>query len=136
MPKKKVEEFLRKYNMDCGSIDISKTCELFIEEMQKGLAGKDSSLKMIPTYIDIGNKISVNEPVIVMDAGGTNFRIACIYFDKDRKPVIDNIARHHMPGTKEIIGKDEFFETICEYMVPVLNKSDNISFCFSRCYTL
>lgn len=129
--KDKVNSFLRKYGMHYESIDIESNCREFINEMDSGLKGKDSSLKMIPTYIGLGKDIPIDEPVIVMDAGGTNFRVATVYFDKDKKPVIENFKLYSMPGTNGEIGKEEFFETIAEYMEPVLDKSNKIGFCFS-----
>lgn len=117
--------------MDYASIDINQGCQEFIEEMNKGLKGSESSLKMIPTYIAMEKEIPVKEPVIVMDAGGTNFRVAVAYFDKNKEPVIEDYNMYPMPGTAGEIGKEEFYNTIAGYLKPVLNRSNKISFCFS-----
>lgn len=129
--KEKVKKFLEKYRMDHENVDIGQNCNIFIEEMEKGLMGKASSLKMIPTYITMDRDIPEGEPVIVMDAGGTNFRVASVYFDSNKKPVIEDFRLYSMPGTKGEITKEEFFDTVTEYMKPVLNKSNKIGFCFS-----
>jgi len=129
--KSRVSSFLKKYGMDYESIDMEKNCRVFMEEMENGLCGKKSSLKMIPTYISMGRDIPKDEPVIVMDAGGTNFRVAVVYFDKDIKPVIEDFKLYSMPGTKGLITKEVFFETIAGYIKPVLNRSNKIGFCFS-----
>lgn len=126
-----VKEFLEKTGMDFESIDIEKNCERFIEEMKNGLSGSGSSLRMIPTYISAGSRIPVNEKVIVLDAGGTNFRVSVVRFDDQRKAVIESFKKYPMPGTDGPVTKDEFFAKIVEYMAPVLNKSDKIGFCFS-----
>ena len=129
--KEKVEKFLRKYEMDYGSVDMDTNCQTFVEEMQKGLNAEESSLLMIPTYISMDSEIPLNEPVIVIDAGGTNFRVAVVYFDNDKKPVIEDFKVYSMPGTKGELSKDEFFDTMAGYIQPVLNRSSKIGFCFS-----
>lgn len=129
--KERVKKFLKKYRMNHETIDIGQNCNIFIEEMENGLMGKVSSLKMIPTYITMDRDIPEGEPVIVMDAGGTNFRVASVYFDNNKKPVIEDFKLYSMPGTKGEITKEEFFDTVTEYIKPVLNKSNKIGFCFS-----
>lgn len=129
--KQKVNEFLKKYGMDHESIDMEKNCKIFMEEMDKGLEGKKGSLEMIPTYITMSSEIPAQEPVIVMDAGGTNFRVAVVYFDHDKKPVIEDFKNYPMPGTHGEITKEEFFDKVVEYLKPVINKSNKIGFCFS-----
>lgn len=129
--KRKVDEFFKKFEMSYESMDMEENCKIFMEEMENGLSGNKSSLKMIPTYISMEREIPVEEPVIVMDAGGTNFRVAAVYFDKDKKPVIEDFKLYPMPGTKGGVTKEEFFKTIARYMEPVLGKSKKIGFCFS-----
>jgi len=127
----KVESFLRKYGMDPKVISIERTCKAFHKEMEKGLAGRRSSLAMLPTYIEIGRPIPRDEPVIVMDAGGTNFRAATVFFGSDGKPVIENFKLSSMPGVKGEVGKKKFFSTMASYIEHVVDKSRNIGFCFS-----
>lgn len=126
-----VENFLKKYNMHYDDIDLNKCCKEFIDEMNKGLEGKDSSLMMLPTYISIEGDVPTNKPIIVMDAGGTNFRVAVVYFNENKAPIIGDFNIYPMPGTKGAISKEEFFNTIADYLMPVINKSDRIGFCFS-----
>ncbi len=127
----RVIDFYKKYEMDFEDIDMEKCCNIFLEEMEKGLAGEGSSLKMIPTYIEVDREIPINEPVIVLDAGGTHFRVATVYFDKKRKPVIENLRLHPMPGSNMKISKKTFFEIIAGYTEAVINISQNVGFCFS-----
>jgi hexokinase len=129
--KDKVKLFLKDSQMYHKDIDMDMCCDIFIQEMQAGLEGRESSLAMIPTYVEVGKDIPVGKPVIVLDAGGTNFRIAKVYFNDLGKPVIENFKQNPMPGIDKKIGKDEFFETIVRYMTDVANLSSNIGFCFS-----
>lgn len=127
----KVRRFLKDNGMFHEDIDMDKFCDVFTEEMHKGLAGPDSSLAMIPTYIEVGRDIPASEPVIVLDAGGTNFRVAAVHFDRLGKPVIENFVQNPMPGLDKEAGKEEFFATIVEYMTGVVDASESIGFCFS-----
>lgn len=129
--RQKVDTFLCLHEMHYKNIDIEQSVRTYIDEMDKGLKGQESSLMMIPTYIKMERDITVDKPVIVIDAGGTNFRRAVVYFGKDKKPVIENLKVYPMPGTKGAITKEEFFETVAGYIEPILDRSNKISFCFS-----
>ncbi|HEX2946008.1 MAG TPA: hexokinase [Clostridia bacterium] len=128
--RKKAEEFLKKYGMNPADVDLDRNCDIFVREMQNGLDGS-GSLLMIPTYIGIEKELPVNEPIIAVDAGGTNFRVAVVHFDENRKPVIEDFKLYPMPGTKGEISKEEFFETMADYIQPVIDRSNKISFSFS-----
>ena len=129
--KDKVRRFLKDNEMYYEDIDMDACCDIFIEEMQAGLEGRDSSLAMIPTYIEVGRDIPAAKPVIVLDAGGTNFRVATVYFDETGKSVIENFIQKPMPGLDKEAGKKEFFGTIVKYMTDVINVSSSVGFCFS-----
>jgi hexokinase len=129
--RKNVSRFLKKNAMAPEDIDIENYCTLFIEEMQKGLAGHNSSLEMIPTYIEVGREVPINQPVIVIDAGGANFRVATVYFNNEKNPVIENFNKYPMPGTKGKLSTQEFFNMMAGYLKDVVEKSSNIGFCFS-----
>jgi hexokinase len=129
--KQKVTDFLTQHHMSYETIDMEEYCHIFLEEMTNGLAGKKSSLQMIPTYIEVEREIPINEPVIVLDAGGTNFRVATVYFDEEGEPVIEHFNRYPMPGVHEEVTKDRFFQIITGYLNDVVYTSHNIGFCFS-----
>ena len=129
--REKVKGFIEKYGMGYENIDLKHHCNIFIKEMKKGLEGDKSSLKMIPTYISMSRDIPTEEPVIVIDAGGTNFRTAVVYFDRNKIPVIEDFRLYPMPGTQGEVDQDEFFETIAGYIKPLVHRSSKIGFCFS-----
>jgi hexokinase len=129
--KQNVIRFLGKYQMDYLDVDFDKNVGAFLKEMEKGLAGKKSTLDMIPTYIEVEVEVPRNKRVIVADAGGTNFRVATVYFDDQKKPVIEGLHLFRMPGVQHEIGKDEFFKIMAGYLKDVIGTSVNIGFCFS-----
>ncbi|ORX23785.1 hexokinase [Thermoanaerobacterium sp. PSU-2] len=129
--KEKVTIFLKKYGMHYEDINVDRSIDDFIKEMEKGLNGEeDTSLKMLCTYISLQENVPLNEPVIVIDAGGTNFRRAVVTFN-GIKAIIEDFKTYDMPGTKGEITSDEFFNTIAEYIEPIIHKSSKIGFCFS-----
>jgi hexokinase len=129
--RRKVNGFLSQQGLFYGDVDMAKTCEAFLKEMDRGLAGRKSSLAMLPTYLDIERKIARNKPVIVMDAGGTNFRVATVIFRPEGGVVVENFRVYPMPGIKKEVGRDEFFGTMAGYVAEVLDTSRNVGFCFS-----
>lgn len=127
----KAKHFLKVHKMTAANINSKELVDSFLTEMKSGLAGKESSLLMIPTYIEADNKLVANEQVIAIDAGGTNFRVAKIYFDENMKLVTENIQHNKMPAVDKEFSKKEFFDTLAEYLKDFKNISDKIGFCFS-----
>jgi hexokinase len=128
---KKSEKFLKEHRMRADDINIQQVVEIFTSEMLKGLEGTESSLRMIPTYIEAENEFLYDVPVVAIDAGGTNFRAARVVFNKNGKLEISNIVNARMPGLEGEISKAEFFQTIAGYVKALAEKSDRIGFCFS-----
>ncbi len=127
----KAQQFLKSHKMTASDIDIQELVNAFLTDMKNGLEGKESSLLMLPTYIEAEGAVKPNEPVVAIDAGGTNFRAAKIYFDENLKLVTENIQLNKMPAVDEELSKKEFFDTFAGYMEPYKNESDKIGFCFS-----
>lgn len=127
----RVREFLEKYGMYHEDLSIQKTCDVFLDDMANGLAGEDSSLAMLPTYLDIERELPQDKPVIVMDAGGTNFRVATIRFQNEGTPEIADFRVFPMPGVKKEVSKEHFFGVMAGYIADIVDKSNHIGFCFS-----
>lgn len=126
-----VDKFLKRHRLREEDIDIDNLVELFNEEMINGLAGKKSSLRMIPTYIEAENEFRKDTDVLAIDAGGTNFRSALIRFTSDGKIEKSEIDVLGMPGLEKEISSKEFFGTIASYIKPLADKTESIGFCFS-----
>ena len=130
-PRSRVKEFLSSQGMYHGDIKIQETCDVFLAEMDKGLAGRKGSLAMLPTYIGTERELPRDEPVIVMDAGGTNFRVATVTFRQVGQPEISDFKVFPMPGIAAEVGSDEFFGTMAGYVKGIAGRSPNVGFCFS-----
>jgi len=129
--KQKAIDFLRAYQMDPLDVDFESNLEAFSDQMARGLAGQLSTLDMIPTFLEAVNEIPVNQRVIVADAGGTNFRVATVYFDQNKKAVIENLQKFSMPAMDRQLSSREFFDAMAGYFRDVIAASEKIGFCFS-----
>ncbi|MGL6174937.1 MAG: hexokinase family protein [Cellulosilyticaceae bacterium] len=126
-----IKAFLSKYGMNHEAINMTQECGKFIEEMKRGLEGNDSSLEMIPTYLTVSDEIKTQTKAVVIDAGGTNFRVGTVEFDQDMQVHINDFAKYQMPGIQEELSKEAFFKTMVEYTQEVAIKATDIGFCFS-----
>ena len=127
----KTQKFLKAHKLLAAELDMKSITDDFILEMKNGLDGKGGSLMMIPTYISAEGKINPNEPVVAIDAGGTNFRVVKMSFDQDMNLVTENLQQRKMPAVDEELSKKEFFATLAAYLNEYKDISEKIGFCFS-----
>lgn len=125
-----IRAFLAAHGMEPESIDLRKACALFKDEMRRGLAGESSSLKMIPTYLRAGSSLPAGRPVAVIDAGGTNFRTALVSYAADGFSV-SRLSVCEMPGVRSPVEWDDFIDFTAERIIPLLDRTDTVGFCFS-----
>jgi hexokinase len=124
-------DFLRKHHLRASDVDIDKLVQSFTVEMINGLEGKESSLRMIPTYIEADNEFLTEVPVLAIDAGGTNFRTSLIQFNRQGKLELGEISGSRMPGLEGEISGKQFFREMAQIVKPLADKTDRIGFCFS-----
>lgn len=115
------------------TVDADAMLAEFDRQMDAGLAGReDTSLAMLPSYVSMGRSVPVNTPVLVLDAGGTNLRVAVVWFDERGTPRLEDFRKYRMPGTE---GRDlsaaEFFGSLAERLRPVIDRAGAVGFCFS-----
>ena len=127
----KANEFLASHQMRAEDFDLNELVEIFTDHMNKGLTKTPASLMMLPTYIEAENEFQMEKPVIAIDAGGTNFRTAIVYFNKQRELIIDQLKNYSMPGVEKEISKEEFFDEMASYLDGYAEQSGQIGFCFS-----
>ena len=126
------EEFLESNGLATATLDRAALIAAFQKEMEAGLAGEPSSLKMIPTYTSPYGEITKDVPVTVLDAGGTNLRAGRVRFDEAGKPVTEALQKRRMPGT---LGRDtsaeEMFRAFAELALTVALDADRACIAFS-----
>ena len=123
--------FLKENGFNVEGIDRAALLATFMEEMDAGLAGKPSSLMMIPSFITIDKPVKTNKPVVVLDAGGTNLRTAVVTIDASGKASIGSFFKRPMPGTTGELSAEAFYDAFADFLMPVVAMSDTIGFCFS-----
>ena len=124
------EEFLEENNFTVAEkIDRQAMIATFLSEMEKGLKGEPSSLRMIPTYVGVNGKIPQGAKAAVLDAGGTNFRSAVVSIP----PTIEDKMNQPMPGAKSDVTEDEFYGSFGEGLKRVAPKATvkKYGWCFS-----
>lgn len=126
-----VDDHLRSRGIHADALDMESLTAQFLAEMGRGLEGGPSSLRMIPTYVEVDGSPPNGPPVVVLDAGGTNFRVATVRFDSTGAPRVERLQRFEMPGVREPLGARAFFERIVRYVEGNVDESDRIGFCFS-----
>ncbi len=103
------EEFLRKHDMFYAQMPLEELVERYMSEMDAGLRGEKSSLYMLPSYIPVGTEPLRGESVLVLDAGGTNFRAGRVHFDLQGRPAVERLKKRRMPGTEGGLDADAMF---------------------------
>ena len=132
----KVAAFAGRHGFSVNGPDISAVIDALLYDMQAGLntgaaAGMPSSQEMIPTWMNPPETAPKNQSVIVIDAGGTNFRACSVSFDADGKPSINQLKKSSMPGIEREFSKKEFFDTVAANLDHLKGASSKIGFCFS-----
>ena len=121
-----MQQYITEMGLEYSQKQFDACLTAFVSEMERGLAGGASSLKMIPAYLDAQAPPSDGGPVIAVDMGGTNLRIALIEWKNSRMHFLDR-RQYPMPGTQGNLERSEFFEQIAEYLL-----SDSGSKCSHR----
>ncbi len=124
-------EFLRKHELGQEYVDQDKLVSFILDEMENGLAGRKSSLRMIETHAMCPDRIIRNEKAVVLDAGGTNFRSCLVSFDSEGKPEISSFCRTAMPGAEREVSANEFYSAFADGIGRFYGETDRVGFCFS-----
>lgn len=133
-----VNAFMSRHGFSVNGPDINSVIDGFLWDMEKGLAvgngnldSMDATEDMIPTFSMPPKESPKNKKVIVIDAGGTNFRSCLVTFDENGSASISNLEKTKMPGIEKELSKKDFFSKIAENLDHLKNMADSIGFCFS-----
>ena len=124
------EEFLQSGGFVLAAdIDRQGMISTFLGEMEKGLKGEESSLRMIPAYVGVNGKIPSGSKAAVLDAGGTNFRSAVVSIP----PRVEDRVNQPMPGSRDEVSEEEFYQAFAAELKRVAPKAtvDKFGWCFS-----
>lgn len=125
-------EFVKKHGMEYRDIQIGELLDTYLEEMQRGLDGEGGSLLMLPSYVNTAGSVQRGSPVVAVDAGGTNLRIALIEFDVSGECVfLSEIKKLKMPGVGEDIDADVFFNRLSGWLLPYMKRACEVAVSFA-----
>ncbi len=128
---REIDEFLLQTGMHPDLIDMAWQTDAFRKEIRLGLRDNASSLPMLPTYLTTDGSLPQNEPVLVIDAGGTNLRLARVTFMEGSDPRIESLYQGKMPGSSHPLTREEYLNEMVEILKPHLNGDTLIGYCFS-----
>jgi hexokinase len=123
--------FLRASGMCPDDLDAEREVRAFLAEMDLGLVGSPSSLRMLPTFIEVDRDVPHGRPVLAIDAGGTNLRVAVIEVGADGKASLTAFRRERMPGTAGEISSRDFFAALAGSIRDLVPHAQSIGFSFS-----
>lgn len=134
----KASAFLGRHGFSAAGYDVNTVINGLLYDMKTGLAeGNGSKVPMaaaedmIPTWGMPPAESPKNQKVIVIDAGGTNFRSCLVTFDANGIASISELEKTSMPGIERELSKKEFFDAIANNLEHLKDKADRIGFCFS-----
>lgn len=125
-----VSAFLSRHNF-VQHIDLNSFMDALLCDMNNGINGRASDEDMIRTWVNPPEQSVSGKKVIVIDAGGTNFRSCLVTFDGSGIPSISNLEKTSMPGIEKELSFKEFFDKFAENLEHLKNQADSIGFCFS-----
>jgi hexokinase len=127
--KQKVLEALSKLDLEISDKDFGKYVDSFIKDLKDGLAGKSSSLKILPSFIKFPNQIPNQERIAVLAAGKVtlskgNFQVS------GEKSKVYGVMGYPMPGLGKELTIEGYFHQIINDARDVLRNCNKIGFCF------
>lgn len=124
-----LQQFIAKYQLSPDTIDGSGCLEALLEQMKEGLAGR-GNIPMIPSYLPLDIQPEVGVPCCVLDAGGTNLRIARAEFQSREDCVLTGLTKVPMPGTAAELSAKEFYGQLADFS-RATGSHQRIGLCFS-----
>ena len=128
----RVLAFLRKYDAAPGQLDTQALTDAMLAAMQRGLRGEAGGLPMLPAYLAPHGHITApkDKRVAVIDAGGTNFRVATVHYEFGQ-PILEDERTLPMPGSEQDADWMDFIRLAADALEPLLDRVTQIGVCFS-----
>ena len=124
-----IRDFIAMHGLSPESIDGEKSLALVAEKMEQGLAGR-GNIPMIPSYLPLDIPAAAGRECCVLDAGGTNLRVAKARFTAEGQCGFDGYLKTYMPGTRGALSFGEFYGTLADF-VRGTGCVDRVGLCFS-----
>ena len=122
--------FLARHGMDAGGMELAALRALWLDAMERGLRGEESSMHMLPAFVRPDCTGRDGDPVLVMDAGGTNLRTALVRLGPRGVETL-YFSKTAMPGSAGPLTADEFFRAMALQLLPIADRAPRACLCFS-----
>lgn len=126
-------DFLASIGFIADGSNNEEIAAAFDAEIRAALEGRPSSLRMLPAELGSDIRLVANKAAVI-DAGGTNLRVAEVEIDaKGADPVFRNVRKSFMPGTRGRLTAKEFHQAIGREVESVFAADgvDRLGYCFS-----
>ena len=126
-------EFLSSIGFIADGSNNEDIASAFDAEIRAALEVRASSLRMLPAELGSDIRLVANKAAVI-DAGGTNLRVAEVEIGTDgSEPVFRNVRKTFMPGTHGRLTADAFHAAIAREAEAVFAAEgvDRLGYCFS-----
>ena len=126
-------EFLSSIGFIADGSNNEDIAAAFDAEIRVALEGRASSLRMLPAELGSDIRLVANKAAVI-DAGGTNLRVAEVEIGTDgSEPVFRNVRKTFMPGTHGRLTAEAFHAAIAREAEAVFAAEgvDRLGYCFS-----
>jgi len=122
---------MKKNIFELDTCQLKEIALALKKRIATGLEKKGEEILAIPTYITPRTDIK-NEKVLVLDLGGTNYRVAVVDF-KDGKPTIHPENGYKIKlSSKALANRDQLFKEITDPIAQLdLTGVTKVGYCFS-----
>lgn len=124
-------QYLKSKKLSIEAFDFEACVAEIKTSMEKSLYTNDGGLPMLPAFVKPSSLIKFDEPVLVIDAGGTNVRVAKLSFNQEGEADFSYLKTFPMPGSLGKSSKLEFLDCLIDHMLPALGDIKRLGFCFS-----
>ena len=126
------DEFFARHNFKNVMITdalVKEMTDAFTQD--KATKDRGRGPDMFRTWKTVPEKIPSDTKIIVIDAGGTNFRSCLVTTGRDGKFSVSDFRKTSMPALDREFSRDEFFNAIADNIDYLKDKAERIGFCFS-----
>ena len=130
-----IEDFLREGGFRPEREVLLAAMRAFGDEATNAVAGEPSSLRMIDSHLPgcMDARSLADRPVIVVDAGGTNLRVASVRLTAGG-PVFAHVRKSRMPGTDGLVSAEAFHRAIAAE-VDAVRACEPQAACIGYCFS-
>lgn len=129
----KTIDFLVENGFVLDGSNREKIAAAFDAEITAGLAGRPSTLRMLPANLSGDERPLTGVPAVVIDAGGTNLRVASVTLS-EKGPQIRHLQKTFMPGTRGELTAEAFHSSVAaeaDRVFAAEPAADRLGYCFS-----